>query len=110
MHHFGAVQDIQLEKHGTSVVTYVYIESAYVAVGVSTPFGQYGMITITSGSDMEDLTYNSKLENFRTHTSSMEARKLFGGTKMKLKPSSLDASISSTSTPTQFSHAPPPRN
>ena len=107
MHHFGAVQDIQLEKHGTAVVTYVYIESAYVAVGVSTPFGQYGMITITSGSDMDDVTYNSKLENFRTHTSSMEARKQFGGTKMKLTPSSLDASVSS-STPTQFSHALPP--
>ena len=46
MHHW-AVQDIQLEKHGTVVATYVYIESAYVAVGVSAPFGQYGMITIT---------------------------------------------------------------
>ena len=56
MHHFRAVQDIQLEKHGTVVATYVYSESAYVAVGVSYPFGQYGMITITSGSDMDDLT------------------------------------------------------
>ena len=96
-----------MEKHGTAVVTYVFIESVYVSLGVTSPFGQYGMILITSGSNMEDKAYNSKLDNFRTHTASLEARKVHGSAKTKLTPLSLEAPAS-TAGPMETDQTPPP--
>ena len=40
MNQFGSVQDIQLEKHGMATCTFVLIDSAYVSLGVTSPFGQ----------------------------------------------------------------------
>ena len=109
MNQFGSDQDIQMEKHGMATCTFVFIESAYVSLGVTSPFGQYGIVSVTSGSPVDDKAYNSKLDNYRTHTADLESRKVFGATLTKLTPSSLEAALatSSNSAPTPMNTDPP---
>ena len=91
MNQFGSVQDIQIEKHGMATCKFVFLESAYVSVGVNSPFGQYGIVAVTSGSPMDDKAYNSKLDKYHTHTADFESGIAFGSQFLKLTPSSLEA-------------------
>ena len=93
MNQFGTVQDIQIEKHGMATFKFVFLESAYVSVGVHSPFGQYGIVSVTSGSPMDDKAYNSKLDNYHTHTADFDSRKAYGSKFLQLTPSSLEAAL-----------------
>ena len=109
MNQFGSVQDIQIEKQGMAMCTFVFLESAYVSVGVHCPFGQYGIVLVTSGSMSDDKAYNSKLDNYHTHTADFDSRKAYGSKILKLTPSSLEAALaaSSSSTPASMNTDPP---
>ena len=109
MNQFGSVQDIQIEKQGMAMCTFVFLESAYVSVGVHYPFGQYGIVSVTSGSLSDDKAYNSKLDNYHTHTADFDSRKPYGSKFLKLTPSSLEAALaaSSSSTPASMNTDPP---
>ena len=109
MNQFGSVQDIQIEKQGTAMCTFVFLESAYVSVGVHSPFGQYGIVSVTSGSMSDDKAYNSKLDNYHTHTADLNSRKAYGSQFLKLTPSSLQAAleVSTSSKPASMNTDPP---
>ena len=109
MNQFGSVQDIQIEKHGMAMCNFVFLESAYVSVGVHSPFGQYGIVSVTSGSMSDDKAYNSKLDNYHTHTADLNSRKAYGSQFLKLTPSSLQAAleVSTSSTPASMNTDPP---
>ena len=103
MNQFGSVQDIQIEKHGMATCKFVFLESAYVSVGVNSPFGQYGIVSVPSGSPMDDKAYNSKLDNYHTHTADFDSRKAYGSKFLKLTPPSLEAALAASSSTTPAS-------
>ena len=80
-----------------------------MSVGVHSPFGQYGIVSVTSGSMSDDKAYNSKLDNYHTHTADLNSRKAYGSQFLKLTPSSLQAAleVSTSSKPASMNTDPP---
>ena len=78
MHMFGAVHDIQTQSLGKAFVTCARKESAYVALGTKTSYGNCGAIRITTGTPSDDNVYNAKIEKYPTHVRSIEPSHWYG--------------------------------